>query len=219
MAKNTKNTNTSKNTGNTSTTRDTGEGGEHRRISDPDELARLSPDEVIERVRPLFGKGKLVERDERFVRLRPDIPGVCAELADRWRDEPRLDGSEVPFGEYLAARLRTTLLALDQKQQPELYDAHRRYRPKRAPLPLDRDPPSEEPASEEPAQETPASAAGTPDPFSQCWPLVADDEREARSLQERLSRTMGVPRQGFETDQAVSRLASFVSVTGSGSFR
>lgn len=108
----------------------------HPRLDDPAELARLSSTELLVRVRPLLAKAGLTSPRERFRRVEPNVPSVCAELAAEWQRSPLLSGRRVSFGEYLAARLAARLRALDREQHPELSDPHRRYLPQRAPLPL-----------------------------------------------------------------------------------
>src|SRR5439155_3998302 len=60
-------------------------------------------------------------------------PGACgAHQPSFLASEPTAathHSREVPFSEYLAARLCLKLLALDREQNPHLYDPHGKYRP------------------------------------------------------------------------------------------
>jgi hypothetical protein len=113
---------------------------QHQPIAEPDELRELTSEELFERLRPLLRQGGLLTNYERLQRITPNLPSVCFELAAEWQQSPRLDGKDVPFREYLAARLRTRLLALDQEQHPNLYDSHGRYQPDGQTLPLEPEP-------------------------------------------------------------------------------
>jgi hypothetical protein len=105
-------------------------------ITDPRELESVSEPELFARVKPLLRRGSLATHLHRLNRMRPNIRGVCAELALEWQQDPRLNGREVDFGEYLAACLCHRLRQIDQVEYPHSYDAHRNYRPEGEPLPL-----------------------------------------------------------------------------------
>ena len=110
---------------------------DYKPITDPAELVTLSPSELFERVWPLLRKGGLTRNYVELERIKPNIPSVCAELRSAWERSPRLTEGEVPFADYLAARLCTALRALDRQQHPELYDTHGKFQPDREPQPLD----------------------------------------------------------------------------------
>jgi hypothetical protein len=110
---------------------------DHKPITDPAELEAISPSELFERVRPLLRKRGLMQNNEELQRIRPNIPSVCAELAAAWESSPRLTEGEVPFADYLAARLCTELRALDRQQHPALYDTHGKFQSDGWPQPLD----------------------------------------------------------------------------------
>jgi len=99
----------------------------HEPINDPNELEALSPEQLFERVRPLLRQGGLTNNYEQLQRIRPNIVSVCWELGQQWRRAPRLDERDVPFSEFLAAKLCFALRALDRKQNPHLYDPHGKY--------------------------------------------------------------------------------------------
>jgi hypothetical protein len=109
----------------------------HQPIADPGELVVLSQDQLFQRVKDLLRQGGLLSDYEFLKRTKPNLYSVCFELGEEWRNTPRLDGREVPFSEYLAARLCSTLRALDRQQNPHLYDPHGKYRPDGHTLPLD----------------------------------------------------------------------------------
>jgi hypothetical protein len=109
----------------------------HQPITHPGELVALSPDELFGRVKQLLRYGGLLSNYERLKRIKPNIYSACFELGEEWRKSPRLGGREVPFSEYLAARLGIKLLRLDREQNPHLYDPHGKYRPDGHTLPLE----------------------------------------------------------------------------------
>src|SRR5207249_1069634 len=109
-------------------------------ISDPGEVVALRPDELFQRVKHLLRWGGLLSNYERLKRIKPNIYSACFELGQEWRKLPRLGEREVPFSEYLAARLCLKLLALDREQNPHLYDPHGKYRPDGHTLPLGYEP-------------------------------------------------------------------------------
>jgi len=111
----------------------------HQPISDPSEFDSLSADELFERVQPLLRKGGLLTSYYRLERIKPNIPSVCFELGARWRQTPRLGEREVPFRDYFAARLCTSLRKLDREQHPNLYDPHGKYRPDGHTFPLEQE--------------------------------------------------------------------------------
>jgi hypothetical protein len=112
----------------------------HQAISDPSEVIALTPVQLFQGVKPLLRLGGLLSNNERLERIKPNIHSVCFELGEEWRKSPILDEREVPFSEYLAARLCTKLRALDRQQNPDLYDRHGKYRPDGHTLPLETEP-------------------------------------------------------------------------------
>jgi hypothetical protein len=104
--------------------------------------------------------------------VRDNIPSACAEVALEWKRSPRLQGRQVGFAEYLAARLYAKLHELDQEQHPHLYDDHRKYRPERETLPL-----YEERAGEE---QLAAGAPLVPDPCQAQFEQDADPRERMR---------------------------------------
>ncbi len=109
----------------------------HQPISDPGELVALSADQLFPRVKDLLRQGGLLSDYEFLKRIKPNVYSACFELGEEWRNAPRLGEREVPFSEYLAARLCSKLRALDRQQNPHLYDPHGKYQPDGHTLPLD----------------------------------------------------------------------------------
>jgi hypothetical protein len=109
----------------------------HQPISDPGELVVLSQDQLFQRVKDLLRQGGLLSDYDFLKRIKPNLDSACFELGEEWRKKPRLGEREVPFSEYLAARLCSKLRALDRQHHPHLYDPHGKYRPDGHTLPLD----------------------------------------------------------------------------------
>jgi hypothetical protein len=97
------------------------------RITEPGQLDELPAEEIRRRCAALI---KAKTRDwppESRERIYDLVPEAALEIRKAFKTNPTLDGRNVGFAEFFAARLFTTLRKRDQKDHPEFYDEKGRY--------------------------------------------------------------------------------------------
>jgi hypothetical protein len=108
--------------------------------------------DLLRQTSPLLKR--LIRKDvppKRRWELREHIAEALVLLHRDWKEKREIDGLEVEFSEFVAVRLLFKIRELDQKANPRLYDAHRRYVPDEWQFPLDKQAPGGEEGEQGPS--------------------------------------------------------------------
>jgi hypothetical protein len=100
---------------------------EPERIRDESDLEALDVPALKRRFGPLLRRARLAPSKETRERHEDNLPFAVVELACSWASSPMIDGRVVDLEEFLWVRLPYRLRELDAEQEPDMYDAHRRY--------------------------------------------------------------------------------------------